>query len=405
MSAGHASMLIEHDCRPKSHSPHAVRGAAEDEVRPLSASIAITVHRLGQGGVDRVAVLLANGFQAAGFATDLIVFARGGKGEAVLSALIHPAVRVVFLRGEHGSRLADLGRGLHAFVRYLRRERPLAVLSSGNNMNWVTTLGHLLARAGSAPLFLKLTNPVLRPKDLPLKRRYRRFVYSRVFARAAAILPLSAAEGREVAAMFPAATGKLRPVVNPYVTNAMLRVGDIRPAGEPSPAPELISIGRLQSQKNLGLLLDALADPGLAHCRLTILGDGPEREALDRQIARLGLGGRVAMPGFQPDVLAWLARADLFVLTSHYEGLPAVLMEAIACGCAVATTDCFPAAHEIFDPIPGCLVVSDTMPAALATAIKSALAESRHPAALRSAASAYHVDAAILSHLAALGLQ
>lgn len=367
--------------------------------------IAVTVHRLGQGGADRVAVLLANGFQAAGFATDLIVFARGGKGEAALSALIHPAVRVVFLRGKHGSRLADHVRGFPSFVRYLRRERPRAVLSSGNNMNWVTTLGYLLARAGSAPLFLKLTNPILRPKDRPLKRRYRRFVYGRVFARAAAILPLSVAEGRQVAAMFPAAVGKLRPVVNPYVTDAMLRLGDRNPTGAPSPAPELISIGRLQNQKNLGLLLDAFADPVLAHCRLTILGDGPEREALERQIARLGLGGRVAMPGFQTEVLDWLARADLFVLSSLYEGLPAVLLEAIACGCPVVTTDCFPAAHEIFDPIPGCLVATEATPAALATAIKSALAEPRHPAALRAAASAYRVDAAILSHLAVMGLR
>ena len=111
------------------------------------------------------------------------------------------------------------------------------------------------------------------------------------------------------------------------------------------------------------------------------------------------------MPGFQTEVLDWLARADLFVLSSLYEGLPAVLLEAIACGCPVVTTDCFPAAHEIFDPIPGCLVATEATPAALATAIKSALAEPRHPAALRAAASAYRVDAAILSHLAVMGLR
>lgn len=366
--------------------------------------IAITIHRLGQGGTDRVAVLLANGFAAKGFSTDLIVFARGGRGEAVLTELIDPAVRVLFLSSRSGSRLADHRRGLLPYIRYLRRERPRAVLSNGNNMNWVTTLGHFLARAGAAPLFLKLTNPILRPKDRPLKRRYRRFVYGRVFAGATAILPLSAAEGREVAAMFPAAAGKLRPVMNPYVNDAMLRVGDERPAVARSPAPELISIGRLQAQKNLGLLLDALADPALADCKLTILGDGPERESLSRQIDRLGIGGRVAMPGFQSDVLAWLARSDLFVLSSHYEGLPAVLMEAMACGCPVVTTDCFPAAHDIFDPIPGCIVATGKTPAALVSAIRSALAEPGNPDALRSAASAYHVDAAVRSHLDVMGL-
>jgi glycosyltransferase involved in cell wall biosynthesis len=365
--------------------------------------IAITSHRLGQGGTDRVAMLLANGFTAAGFPADLVIFARGGRGEAALTALAAPGVRLIFLRDRPGARLQDLRRGLLPWIRYLRRERPRAILSNGNNMNWATTLGHLLA-CSSAPLFLKLTNPILRPKDKPLKRRYRRLVYARVFARASAVLPLSPAEARDVAAMFPAAEPKLRPVVNPYVTDAMLAAGQARPSARPSPTPSLIVVGRLQAQKRLGLLLEALAQPELAHCRLTILGEGPERPALERRIAELGLAGRVAMPGFRPDIPAWLAQADLFVLSSAYEGLPAVLIEALACGCPIVTTNCFPAAHDLVDPVPGCEVVDEATPQALAAAIASALTHPRGPAALLAAARAYRLEPAIRSHLAAMRL-
>ena len=104
------------------------------------------------------------------------------------------------------------------------------------------------------------------------------------------------------------------------------------------------------------------------------------------------------MPGFAEDVLPWLHAADLLVLSSDYEGLPAVVLEALACEVPVVTTDCFEAARSLLADAPGCAVVPIGDTAALARAIDVSLAG---PATggLASLARDYEVSAAVAAHL------
>jgi len=88
-------------------------------------------------------------------------------------------------------------------------------------------------------------------------------------------------------------------------------------------------------QKDVGLLLDALAQPGLEHFRLTVLGDGPERENLAAQRDALGLADRVLVAGPDPEARRWLSAFDLFCFPSTDEGLPNAVMEAAMAGVAV----------------------------------------------------------------------
>jgi glycosyltransferase involved in cell wall biosynthesis len=80
-----------------------------------------------------------------------------------------------------------------------------------------------------------------------------------------------------------------------------------------------------------------------------ILGEGPDRPALQAEINALGLGARVALPGFDPNPFRYLARARLFVLSSAWEGLPGVLIQAMACGTPVVSTDCPSGPREVLE--------------------------------------------------------
>ena len=113
----------------------------------------------------------------------------------------------------------------------------------------------------------------------------------------------------------------------------------------------IVSAGRLNQQKGFHLLIDALVQVRQrihdVEFRLAILGDGPHRESLEQQIADLKLSDGVHLPGFQGNAIAWYRSADVFVLPSLVEGMPNVLLEAMACGTPVISSDCHSGPAEI----------------------------------------------------------
>src|SRR3546814_412309 len=139
-------------------------------------------------------------------------------------------------------------------------------------------------------------------------------------------------------------------------------------------APLILCAGRLAPQKDPMTAIQAFAAlPPALGARLVWLGDGPLRRQLMREISRLGVGDRVEMPGHVSDIAPYLGRADLLLLTSHYEGYPAVLVEAIAAGVAVVTTDCTAALAEILSSSDLGTIAPRRYPATLAAAIMAQL--------------------------------
>jgi glycosyltransferase involved in cell wall biosynthesis len=224
----------------------------------------------------------------------------------------------------------------------------------------------------------------------------RRRLFDYIFGRLDVVLTLTEADRADALTHYPERQHLFRTVANPYVTERMLSLAK---DGRDGPS-RLLSAGRMVRQKRFDLLLRAFASSADPEATLTILGDGPLRSDLQELAFSLRVADRVHMPG-HADIVEELRPSNLFVLSSDYEGLPAVLIEAIACNVPVVTTDSFHAAREIFGETRSCAVVPIGDPEALARAIDQCLAQ-RPDGNLRRMAEPYRVQAAIGAHIEAL---
>ena len=367
--------------------------------------VLLIMNSLSQGGGDRVAILLANGFAARGIPTRIVLIRDAGHPE--VRALLHPQVSLVSGGPPMGLKLPGKGEPLgHRHferirgVRLVRRQigmlKPAVVLGGSDNMAFITALSR--RPKDSAIVFaFKLTNRLSRPNIGPFRRVYRYNLFKFIFDRLDLVLTLTDAERRYVLSVHPGREALLRTVPNPYVTDEMLRD---RPVRAPGP-PRLLAAGRMVPQKRFDNLLRAFALSSHKDATLTILGDGPLRKSLESLAQELGISERVHMPGYAGDIIPTLRQSDLFVVSSDYEGLPAVIFEALASNVPVVTTESFFAARELLGHLESCAVVPIGDPQALAQAIDRCLAS---PATgdLRRLAEPYRIEPAISAHITAL---
>jgi len=378
--------------------------AAKDMRRdPQLPRVVLTQFSLGHGGTGRVALHLANGLSEQAD-VHLIVTMRGGVGQQALESIDVPKVNVHYLlQRKPVSRILGQIMAVPALARNLRALRPDVVVAAGNNSALATASAFLLAFGRRKGLYIKVTNPLIRPHDRRLAVAIRKLDYSRVFSLASGVLALSDAECSVLRTLFPSLADRFNTVANPYVTPEMLARANVA-ASARAGAPLVIAVGRLHFQKRFDLLLRAWERVSCPGARLCIIGEGPDRAALEALVTELGIGNRVEMPGYSTDVAGWLAKADAFVLSSDFEGLPAVVLEAMAFNCPVVSTDCFPAARELVGNAEQCHVVPRGDAGRLAARIDQVLAGRSRPTKLRQIAERYSVAAGVESHRAALGL-
>src|SRR5205807_1946109 len=159
--------------------------------------------------------------------------------------------------------------------------------------------------------------------------------------------------------------------------------------------PVLVAVGRLRMQKDFPTLIKAFALVRKVRlARLVIIGEGRQGANLQRLIETLGLKDDVALAGYMENPFAWMARASLYVLSSVWEGLPGVLIEALACGCPVVSTNCPSGPSEILDAGAYGRLVPCRDPEAMAEAILSTLDQPCDRQSLRNRAQAFSVEAA-----------
>ncbi|GLR47834.1 glycosyltransferase [Sphingomonas astaxanthinifaciens] len=315
--------------------------------------IGLVVHDFSPGGTERIALRLAGAWSRAG--RPVIIFC--GDPTGPLARLVPPTARLVSparpIRRGPGSR-----RRLGAWVAAEVRAFAIAGLFVPGNFHFpvLETLGSTAPRPR---LVAKLSNALDRPGTSPLLRRLSHARMRRRLRHADHVVAMSPALAEEARRRL----GDLPLVVVPEPI-----LEDEDPVAIDSRRGGIVAAGRFVAQKNFALAVEAMAElPGGE--RLTILGDGAELAGIAARIAALGLEDRVLLPGRVSDVHPHFARAKVFLLSSRYEGYPAVLIEAIAAGCRIVATDCSPAISEIVDDPAVGEVVANLRPAALAAAL------------------------------------
>lgn len=210
------------------------------------------------------------------------------------------------------------------------------------------------------------------------------------YPRAAHVIAVSEGVVDDLVANFGVRRERVSAIANPVDHRRIAELAQEAPAFVPD-GPYVVAAGRLVPNKNFAMLLDAYARSGLP-ARLVILGEGPERAALESRAQALGIADRVDMPGFIDNPYALLARAALFAMPSNAEGFPNGLVEAMACGLPVVATNCASGPSEILaglarEAVPGPMdvdagaLVPPDDPARFADALSAVHAEPRRSAA------------------------
>ena len=332
--------------------------------RPVVAQL---VQTMEVGGAEHLAVQLAGHLAAAGFASHLIV----GRGPGPLSRRVAEAVDVHYLEYERASIANPLRFG--ASVR--RGYRKLAGVLRGAGVQILQThlpdanfWGLAMARTGVCSVVATVHNNQefrYTESDPWAKVRLRKFAYRQILATCDATVAVSRAVKDSLLAELGVAESLARKIV--VVTNgvpvpekpAADQIERIRgELGVATDVPLLVAAGRLDDQKNFGDLVAAAARLRRREIdfRLIIAGEGPHRSDLERAVAEHGLAGQVSLPGVLDNLVALFQAADLLVFPSLWEGLPLVLLEAMATGLPVVGND-IPGVNEIVrDGVDGRLV-------------------------------------------------
>jgi glycosyltransferase involved in cell wall biosynthesis len=195
---------------------------------------------------------------------------------------------------------------------------------------------------------------------------------------------------------------RIKVIYNPVVTPELFEKANQsvdHPWFEPSSPPVILGVGRLEKQKDFPTLIRSFAQVQQQRpARLMILGEGKERPYLEALVQELGLGENVALPGFVSNPYAYMARAAIFVLSSLFEGLPTVLIEAMAGGTKVVSTNCESGPAEILSNGQYGKLVAVGDIKGLAEAIISTLESPPDSEALRRRASEFSLEKALTQY-------
>lgn len=229
----------------------------------------------------------------------------------------------------------SLLRSLVSLIAALRRIRPDVTMSFLTRANIANVAAAKLLRMPAIISERVNTSSHLRHG---LGATLARLLVKWFYPKASAIIAVSPGVAEDLHRNFGVPETAISVISNPIDSDALrkLAVEDVPVAAH---EPYVAAMGRLVPNKNFRVLIDAFARSGLEG-NLLILGEGPERAALQRQGGDLGLQGRVIMPGFSANPFPALSRAAVFVLPSNAEGFPNSLLEAMSVGAPVISTNC-----------------------------------------------------------------
>lgn len=302
--------------------------------------IAILLNDFSGTGVPRVTLRLAEGLINLGYDIDIIVLNPRGPMRTMIGA----STRIVPLN------VSRAVKALPKLISYLRTIRPRAIVAAEDQLGIMAAVACILTRS-KARLLVTSHVPyshtnIMRGIKGQVVFAALRLVWRRIDTFSTVSQGLADDMAQE--------TGLPRSEIQ-VLHNAVVRDEDITRVPDPSihaffrsGAKVIVGIGSLHRRKGFHDLIDAVRIvSAIENVRLIILGEGRERESLQNKISEDGLSHIVDLVGYSSNPYAFLQVADLFVLPSYFEGLPTVLIEALACGCPCVATDCVSGPREI----------------------------------------------------------
>ncbi len=342
---------------------------------------------------------LMNAFARMGIPTDILL------NKTNIPELVHldPRIEQVHLHPEPGL------RAVPSVVKYIKERAPAVILA--NREPAVRAAVFAVKRSGGA---VRVAIRVGMPISVALGRRawpkrwLRRGFIRYCYRRADVIIANSSDVARDVVEVTGVDENKVVFIPNPTVAETIYeraREPVSHPWFQENKVPVILGIGRLAPQKDFLTLLQAFARlRSRRPCRLVILGEGKQRRLLESKAREWGIDEHVSLPGFVENPFAYLARADLFVLSSAWEGSPNVLIEALALGVPAVAADCGSGPREIlqngrYGPL---VPVGDAK--AMAKAMEETLEKAPDREGLREAVMPYRVETSAHRYAQVLGV-
>ncbi|MGH7998279.1 MAG: glycosyltransferase [Brasilonema sp.] len=300
-----------------------------------SPDIAFFLRCLYGGGAERAMLNLARSFLEQELSVDMVV----AKAEGSLIGQLPPGIRLIDLKAQ--SKLSILPK----LVEYLQQERPASLLAALHYPCEIALLAKRIAGVSTRIVVSEQNHLSQEAKRIPqLSVRLTPLAARFFYPWADGIAAVSQGVAEDLANVTHLPMERINLIYNPVVTPEVFvkaKEPVNHPWFQPGEAPVILAVGRLYAQKDYPTLIRAFAQVRRVHCsRLVILGEGPEGASLNTLIRELGLEEDVAMLGFTNNPYAYMANASIFVLSSAYEGLPTVLIEAMAVGTPVVSTNC-----------------------------------------------------------------
>ena len=305
------------------------------------ARIAFFLPSLAGGGAERITLNLLQAMADRGIELDLLLASRSG----AYADAVPEQVRVI----DFGS--GQVWKSIPRLIAYLIRERPIALISHICHSNLAAIVARAVA-GGPTRIIAVEHNSLEKNVDERLKTRFLPTLMRWLYPAADRVVGVSEGVSRDVREGLGLAENKVVTIFNPVVNDRIPRLAKEDPSHPwlTEKTPVLAGMGRLVDQKDFPTLLRAF---GMVRkkrtARLILFGDGPQRDSLERLALELDIASDVDLPGFVPNPYACLSRAAALVLSSKWEGLPTVLIEAMACGCPVVSTDCPMGPDEILE--------------------------------------------------------
>lgn len=309
-----------------------------------SERIALFLPLLVGGGAERVMINLARGLAEKGRKVDLVL----GRAEGPLLKLVSEKVRIINLGADRTL------FSLPALVLYLRREKPNVLLSALNHGNIICLLSKYLA-ASSTRSIITLHNTLsekMKISKSTIKQKIILLAMKIFYPLANEIIAVSSGVSEDYSSIIKNIKNKIKIIYNPVIDkNLYCKSNEI--LEHPwfnSEYKVIISVGRLTAEKDFSTLISAFSIVTKEiSAKLFILGEGHLRFYLEKQVNDLGLHSEVGLPGFVNNPYKYMAKASVFVLSSKTEGLPTALIEALALGTPIISTNCRSGPSEILD--------------------------------------------------------